>query len=124
MDIPGIGQVIADSIVAFFSNEKMQSAVDHLLSEVTLVAEQSADETSPLAQKTFVITGSLNHFENRNALKALIESKGGKVAGSVSSKTHYLINNDAASASAKNKKAHELNSPILTEEEFLKLMNG
>ena len=65
----------------------------------------------------------MNHFKNRNEIKALIESKGGKVAGSVSSKTHYLINNDAESASSKNKKAKELGIPILTEEDFLKLLN-
>ena len=74
--------------------------------------------------KTFVITGSVHHFANRNAIKTLIESKGGKVAGSVSSKTHYLINNDAASTSSKNKKAKELGIPILTEEDFLELLQG
>lgn len=71
---------------------------------------------------TFVITGSVHHFANRNEVKALIESKGGKVAGSVSSKTNYLINNDAASASSKNKKAKELGVPIITEDEFLELI--
>ena len=69
-----------------------------------------------------MITGSLNHFANRGALKELIEGKGGKVSGSVSSKTDYLINNDAMSTSAKNRKAHELGIPILTEEDFLKLL--
>ena len=68
---------------------------------------------------TFVITGSLNHFENRNALKSLIELQGGKVAGSVSSKTDYLINNDVLSGSSKNRKARELSVPILSEEDFM-----
>ena len=72
--------------------------------------------------KIFVITGSLEHFKNRNALKELLEEKGAKVAGSVSSKTSYLINNDAASASSKNKKANELGVPIISEEQFIKMV--
>ena len=69
----------------------------------------------------FVITGSLEHFKNRKELQELIERRGGKVTGSVTSKTNYLINNDVASCSSKNKKARELGVPILSEEEFLKL---
>ena len=73
---------------------------------------------------TFVITGSLNHYENRDALKAEIEAEGGKVAGSVSAKTSYLINNDILSGSSKNKKAKELNIPIITEEEYINKFRG
>ncbi len=73
---------------------------------------------------TFVVTGSVNHFKNRKELQALIESKGGKATGSVTGKTTYLINNDVTSASSKNKKARELGIPILSEEDFLKLLEG
>ena len=80
---------------------------------------EGADET--FAGMNFVITGSLEHFKNRKELQELIERRGGKVTGSVTSKTNYLINNDVASSSSKNKKARELGVPILSEEEFLKL---
>lgn len=118
-EIDGIGQVIADSVVAYFSDEKNNEIFDRLLSHVDIVKEQSEGTEMIFSGMTFVITGSLNHFENRNALKTLIEDKGGKVAGSVSSKTAYLINNDSTSASSKNKKAQSLNIPIITEEEFM-----
>lgn len=121
-DIPGIGQVIADSVVEFFNNKKNQAVVDHLLEEVVVEKEAEEENNASVSGKTFVITGSLNHFANRSALKTLIESKGGKVAGSVSSKTDYLINNDSLSTSSKNKKARELNIPILTEEQFLEIL--
>ena len=122
VDIPGIGQVIAESCAAFFCDEKSMTMVEHLLEQVRLIPEETADESTQISGKTFVITGSLNHFTNRNELKALIESKGGKVAGSVSSKTNYLINNDVASSSSKNKKARELEIPILDEQAFLDLI--
>lgn len=121
-NIPGIGQVIADSVVEFFASEKHRTMVEHLLQEVQIEKEAEEDNDTAVSGKTFVITGSLNHFANRGALKALIESKGGKVAGSVSSKTDYLINNDSTSTSSKNKKARELNIPIMTEEEFIEFM--
>lgn len=124
VEIQGIGQVIADSVVDFFKQQKNQEMIGHLLSEVTVIAEQTDEQPSPVTGKTFVITGSLKHFENRSALKALIEEKGGKVSGSVSSKTDYLINNDNLSTSAKNKKAHELNIPILTEEDFVDFLKN
>ncbi len=124
VDIPGIGQVIAESCAAFFADEKSAAMVDHLLEQVRLIPEEAADESTEISGKTFVITGSLNHFTNRNELKALIESKGGKVAGSVSSKTDFLINNDVASSSSKNKKARELEIPILDEEAFLNLIGN
>ena len=80
------------------------------------------EELLSLANKTFVITGSLNKFSNRNDLKSTIETHGGKVTGSVTSKTHYLINNDTTSNSSKNKKAKELGIPIISEEDFLTLL--
>ncbi len=122
MEISGIGQVIADSIVAYFADEANNEIINHLLAIIHLEAEATSGESQIFEGKTFVITGSLEHFANRNELKTLIESLGGKVAGSVSSKTSYLINNDAASGSSKNKKARELSIPILTEVEFLELM--
>ena len=121
--IEGIGPVIARSVRGFFQDEKNYDEVDALLKEVILEKEERDADQMIFEGKTFVITGSVNHFANRNEMKALIESKGGKVAGSVSSKTHYLINNDAESSSSKNKKAKELGIPILTEEDFLKLLN-
>ena len=120
--IEGIGPVIARNFEAFFSNEKSRKEADALLNEIQLEKEEISEDSKIFEGKTFVITGSVHHFSNRNALKSLIESKGGKVAGSVSSKTHYLINNDSESTSSKNKKARELGIPILTEDDFLKLL--
>lgn len=119
--VDGIGEVIARSFVEFFENEENQRKLDHLLSylefeEVAQVAEQK------LAGMTFVITGSVEHFANRSEMKNLIEAQGGKVTGSVTSKTNYLINNDKTSNSSKNKKAKELEIPILSEEDFLNMM--
>ena len=96
--------------------------METLLSEIHLEKEEFSENSMAFKGLTFVITGSVHHFANRNEVKALNESKGGKVAGSVSSKTNYLINNDAASASSKNKKAKELGIPIITEDEFLDLI--
>ena len=120
--IEGIGPVIARNFEAFFSNEKSRKEADALLKEIQLEKEEISEDSKIFEGKTFVITGSVHHFSNRNELKSLIESKGGKVAGSVSSKTHYLINNDSESTSSKNKKARELGIPILTEDDFLKLL--
>lgn len=123
-DIEGIGQVLAKSLTDFFADEKNNLEVDHLLKEITFVpVAPAAKEALVMDGMTFVVTGSVHHFANRNEIKALIEEKGGKVAGSVSSKTSYLINNDAASGSAKNKKAKELGIPILTEEDFLAMFS-
>ena len=96
-------------------------AFAHLLLEVHMEELEVQNTEQVLAGKTFVITGSVEHFANRNEMKAYIEERGGKVTGSVTSKTDYLINNDSTSASSKNKKAKELGIPILTEEDFLKL---
>ena len=119
--IDGIGEVLAGGIVAYFHDEKKMEAFAHLLLEVHMEEPEVQNTEQVLAGKTFVITGSVEHFANRNEMKAYIEERGGKVTGSVTSKTDYLINNDSASASSKNKKAKELGIPILTEEDFLKL---
>ena len=118
--VDGIGPIIAKTFVDYFTDEVHNRIVDHLLTLVTIdKPEESADDT--LKGKVFVITGSVNHFANRNELKAFIESKGGKVTGSVTGKTSYLINNDTASTSSKNKKARELGIPILSEEDFIEM---
>ena len=121
VEIEGIGGVIAGAIVAYFADENKRKLALDLAAELTLIPEVKADTTSDIAGKTFVITGSVLHFANRNEVKELIESLGGKVAGSVSAKTDYLINNDTASSSSKNKKAKELNIPIISEEDFIKM---
>ncbi len=118
--IDGIGAVIAGSFTAYFRDAGKRERFEHLLSELTLVKEEVADDQD-LKGKVFVVTGSLNHFANRNELKAQIEKRGGKVTGSVTGKTDYLINNDTTSSSSKNKKAKELGIPIISEEDFLKL---
>ncbi|MDE6055119.1 MAG: NAD-dependent DNA ligase LigA [Lachnospiraceae bacterium] len=118
-EIDGIGEVIAKAFVDYFSDEKNNTIFDNLLKEVHIIKEEIDEAGQTLEGKTFVVTGSLNHFGSRNELKDLIEKKGGKVAGSVSAKTVCLINNDATSNSSKNKKAKELNVPILTEEQFM-----
>lgn len=120
--IDGIGPVIAGTFADYFSSGKNQAALDDLLGELTI--EIPAPETGPglLEGKTFVITGSLEHYANRNEMKAVIEEQGGKVTGSVSAKTDYLINNDASSGSSKNRKARELGIPVITEEEFLSMV--
>lgn len=119
--IDGIGDVIAGSYVSYFQNPKHRELFERLLKEVILPEEQEETEQT-FAGKNFVITGSVEHFANRNEIKALIESKGGKVTGSVTSKTDYLINNNITSTSSKNKKAKELGIPIITEEDFLKMI--
>lgn len=124
VEIDGIGEVLAQAWTAFFSDEKNNAIVDHLLAELTFEAgdeESSEGADEAFAGMNFVITGSLEHFKNRKELQELIERRSGKVTGSVTSKTNYLINNDVASSSSKNKKARELGVPILSEEEFLKL---
>ena len=121
MQIDGIGAVIAGDIVRYFSDEKKRGNALMLAHELRLIPEEKADLSSDIAGKTFVITGSVEHFANRNEIKALIESLGGKVAGSVSSKTDYLINNDTTSNSSKNQKAKELGIPIISEEDFINM---
>lgn len=121
-EIPGVGEVIAQSYVAYFAQEKHRKLYINLLHEVQIPQETGEEETQILEGKNFVITGSVHHFANRAEVKELIEKKGGKVTGSVTSKTDYLINNDVESTSSKNKKARELGIPILSEEAFLKML--
>ena len=118
-DADGVGEVIAAGIYEFFHNDVRRKQLDHLLEEVHLAEEVVEEGSQTLAGMAFVITGSLEHYENRNALKAEIEARGGKVTGSVTGRTVCLINNDTASQSSKNKKAKELGVPILSEEEFI-----
>lgn len=117
--IDGIGEVIGSAFEAYFAVAENCERFDNLLKELTIKKEETDAADQALAGKTFVVTGSLAHFGSRNELKELIEKKGGKVAGSVSAKTVCLINNDIASASSKNKKAKELQVPIVTEEQFM-----
>lgn len=119
--INGIGDVMADAYVDFFAKEENQQQLNHILEEIRLEKPESVAEAS-LAGKTFVVTGSVFEFKNRNELKAFIEERGGKVAGSVSKNTDYLINNDNMSSSSKNKTAKELGVPIITEAEFLAMV--
>lgn len=123
-EISGIGDVIAGAFVAYFQDPVHRRRLEDLLKELSIVEEEGAGAPQTLAGLTFVITGSVTHFANRSEVKTLIESLGGKVTGSVTSKTDYLINNDVESTSSKNKKARELGIPILSEEEFLEMTQG
>ena len=116
--IEGIGPVTAGIWENWWKDDVNRGKYLEILPYLTFEKEYS-ETTDRMKGMTFVITGSLNHFENRNALKSLIELQGGKVAGSVSSKTDYLINNDVLSGSSKNRKARELSVPILSEEDFM-----
>lgn len=118
--IDGVGPVIASSFTGYFADPEKKERFFRLLSELTLEKEETA-AVQDLKGKVFVVTGSLTHFSNRAELKELIEKRGGKVTGSVTGKTDYLINNDTESSSSKNKKARELGIPVISEEEFLKL---
>ena len=118
--IDGIGPVIAGNLVDYFQKEENNQKLDQLLCHLRIQKEEKTGEQI-FAGMNFVITGSLNHFSNRSEAKNLIESLGGKVTGSVTKKTAYLINNDQTSGSSKNKKARELGIPILSEEDFLAL---
>ena len=119
-DIDTIGPVIAGNLVAYFKDEDNNRRLDHLM-RFLHIQEDSPKQEQIFEGMNFVITGSLVHFGNRSEAKELIESLGGKVTGSVTKKTNYLINNDIQSNSSKNKKARELGIPILSEEDFRKL---
>lgn len=122
VEIDGVGEIIAESFVKFFANENNNHMVDDLLDIVTLEDEEN-DNANDMEGMNFVITGSVNHFSNRSEVKELIEGRGGKVTGSVTSKTKYLINNDSTSNSSKNKKAKELGVQIITEDEFIDIFS-
>ena len=123
-EIDGVGEVIALSIYDYFHNEKTMEQLANLLREVEIEKQEATGIEQTLLGMSFVITGSLTHFENRNAMKEEIEKRGGKVTGSVTGKTVCLINNDTASASSKNKKAKELGVKILSEEAFIEMYLG
>lgn len=121
--ISGVGSVIARKFVDYFAEEEHRQLFEKLLDEVHIPqAETQKKEKQIFQNMNFVITGNVKHFANRNEVKEVIEAKGGKVTGSVTSKTNYLINNDVLSSSSKNKKAKELNIPILSEEDFLGML--
>ena len=119
-DIDGIGPEKSGSALLWYENDKNRLSLQALLQEVTIEkTDRKPDAQGKCAGLTFVITGEVSHYKNRDEFKAYVEASGGKVTGSVTSKTNYLVNNDAASASSKNRKAKELGIPIITEEEFL-----
>ena len=123
-EIPGVGEVIAKAYVDYFADEEHRDVYRRLLEEVDIPKEEETADGQKFAGVNFVITGSVEHFANRAEVKEEIEKRGGKVTGSVTSKTNYLINNDVNSASSKNRKARELGIPIISEEEFLKMLEG
>lgn len=123
-DISGVGGVIAGAFVDYFSDREHRDIFERLLQEVKIPQEETAEDSQKFAGVNFVITGSVHHFANRAEVKEEIEKRGGKVTGSVTSKTNYLINNDVNSTSSKNRKARDLNVPIISEEEFLNMLNG
>ena len=123
-EIPGVGDVIAKVYVDYFADEEHRDVFRRLLEEVHIPKEEETADSQKFAGVNFVITGSVEHFANRAEVKEEIEKRGGKVTGSVTSKTNYLINNDVNSASSKNRKARELGIPIISEEEFLKMLEG
>lgn len=122
MAVDGMGEVLAKAFVDYFADPDNVKRLRDLLKEVRIPEEEGEQAPQIFEGKNFVITGSVRHFANRGELKELIESLGGKVTGSVTSKTTYLINNDVTSASSKNKKANELKVPIISEEEFLEMV--
>lgn len=121
-EIQGVGEVLAGAFVTYFQDEKHVESLKRLLKELEIPKEEESESQQIFAGVNFVITGSVEHFANRGEVKELIESLGGKVTGSVTSKTNYLINNDVTSTSSKNKKANELGVPIISEEQFIKMV--
>jgi len=119
--INGFGDSMNDSIHNYLRNSHMM--VEMLADEFEFAKVEKTSSNINLLNKTFVITGSLNHYKNRDELVSVIEGLGGKVSGSVSSKTSYLINNYITSTSGKNKKANDLGIPIISEEEFIKMIS-
>lgn len=117
--IEGVGEVIASAFVEYMRDTDNLQRIKHLMQELDIEVQTVDEGSQTLSGLTFVITGSLRHYSSRNELKETIEQKGGKVAGSVSAKTTCLINNDITSNSSKNKKAKELQVPILTEDDFM-----
>lgn len=123
-EIPGVGDVIAGAYVDYFQDEEHKEVFYRLLQEVEIPEEEETQTVSGLDGVNFVITGGVEHFANRVQLKEEIERRGGKVTASVTSKTNYLINNDASSSSSKNRKAAELGVPVISEKQFLEMLDG
>ena len=123
-EISGVGGVIAKAYVDYFADEEHRDVFRRLLEEVEIPKEEETEDSRKFAGINFVITGSVEHFANRAEVKEEIEKRGGKVTGSVTSKTNYLINNDVNSTSSKNRKARELGIPIISEAEFLQMLEG
>lgn len=121
--IPGIGEVIAGTFTSYFEDECKRNQYEHLLKEVRLHKEEEKEEQI-FTGMNFVITGTVHHFKNRNEVKEEIEKRGGKVTGSVTSKTNYLINNDTESTSSKNRKAKDLGIPVISEDDFLNMLKN
>ena len=122
--IEGVGEVIAAAFVDYMAQPANRDMLSRLTKELEIEVPVIDESSLSLSGLSFVVTGSLNHYASRNELKEEIERLGGKVTGSVTSKTECLINNDVASASSKNKKAKELQVPILSEEEFIQKYVG
>ena len=118
----GVGDVIAEGICSYFADPKNNELLDHLLAVLHVEKPELSEGGKRLDGQIFVITGSLEHFQNRKELQERIEALGGKVTGSVTGKTSYLVNNDVNSSSFKNRKARELGVPILSEEEMIRLL--
>jgi len=124
-DIDGIGEEKSNSVLQWYENSTNQNGLKHLLKVVNVQKVEKANaENGRCLGLTFVITGDVHHFKNRDAFKAYVEAEGGKVAGSVSGKTNYLVNNDVDSTSSKNKKAKSLGVPIISEDTFLEMFGG
>ena len=124
-DIDGIGAEKSGSILEWYAKDANKNSLDNLMKELDIEKVEVKDISSgKCAGITFVITGDVFHYKNRNEFKAYVESEGGKVAGSVSKKTGYLVNNDVLSESSKNKKAKELGVPIISEEDFLRMFGN
>ena len=121
-NISGVGEVIAGTFIEYFKDSEHRNIFRQLLEEVQVEQEEQSADAQKFAGVNFVVTGSVEHFSNRSQVKEEIEKRGGKVTGSVTSKTNYLINNDVNSTSSKNKKARELNIPIISEEELIRMM--
>ena len=123
-EISGVGGVISKAYVDYFADEEHRDVFRRLLEEVEIPKEEETEDSRKFAGINFVITGSVEHFANRAEVQEEIEKRGGKVTGSVTSKTNYLINNDVNSTSSKNRKARELGIPIISEAEFLQMLEG
>ena len=124
-DIEGIGAERSRSILTWYQKEKNRSGFEDLLHELSIEHVEVKDTSSgSCAGLSFVITGDVHHYKNRDEFKAYVESQGGKVTGSVSKKTAYLVNNDVESASSKNRKAKELGIPIISEDTFIEQFGG